>query len=243
MGLTGLIGGALGLGQKKVQFIQNGSSVLQLDASMKEVHSRKSEPTQSPIETGQNISDHIIVRPFEIIITGIISDSPIGGTSGLIAELATTLTSALLPPIGVIGGGALALAGSALFNIPNNSKSPPSIAAYNKLVGLQSNGQPFDVVTGLNTYKNMWISNISIPRDSETSNILLFDVTLVQLILVKPQTVNITIFANPALAAGQTSVGEQGLGQNAFQKGAVAGTNDTNATLNAIKQIVPGGLH
>lgn len=211
----GLLGTVLN-NQQRVQFIQNGTNTLiQLDASVKENHSRESTPTEFPVENGDTISDHVIVKPFNLEITGIISDSPIGGVSGLLTEVATTLTSALLPPVGVIAGGV----GAALFSALSKSDSP-SVANYNALLKLQAGAMPFDVLTSLYHYKNMWIKNLSVPREAETGNVLMFTVTLTQLLLVSPQAVNVQIFANPGLASAQANTGQNGLELSAkYQQG------------------------
>ena len=211
MGLLGSSG--------RVQFIQNSTStIIQLDASMKENHTRKSTPTRFPIENGGNISDHVILEPFDLELTGIITDTPLSGVGQLLTEVATTVTNSLLPPVGVV-----AAAGAySLFKSLSNSKSP-SVAAYGQLLMLQSNRQPFDVLTSLYRYSSMWISNISAPRDSETGKSLLFTVSLTQLILVSPQSVNVQIFANPGLSANQGDLGQQNAGlPNGFAAGQAA---------------------
>lgn len=228
MGLLGSLGG-----QQRVQFIQNSTStIIQLDASLKENHSRKSTPTKFPIENGTNISDHLIIEPFELDITGIITDTPLGGIQQILTEVATTAVSSLVPPAGLIAGGV----GFALFKALSNSKSP-SVAAYGQLLALQANGQPFDVLTSLYRYPSMWIADLSAPRDSETGKSLMFTIKLSQLILVSPQSVNIQIFANPALSANQADLGQQGLGA---AKGFPAGKAAADLDISTVSKAVNG---
>lgn len=199
MGLLGAIAGTT-----RVQIIQNNNTVIQLDASIKELHQRESPPTEFPVENGTTISDHVIIKPLSLELTGIISDTPISGANQLLTEAATTLTSALLPPVGLVVGSAA----YALYKSLSDSKSP-SVAAYNQLLQLQENAQPVDVLTSLFRYTNMWIKSISAPRDADTGKALIFTISLVQLLLVTPQSVSIQIFANPDLAAGPADVGQQ----------------------------------
>lgn len=217
MGLLGAI-----LGKSRVQFIQNKTStIIQFDASLKEQHTRDSPPTEFPIENGQSISDHVIIKPFSLELTGVISDTPIGGIQGLLTEAATSVTSTLLPPVGVIAAGVV---GSSLISALSKSKSP-SVAAYAQLLSLQANAQPFDVLTSLYRYSSMWIKSISVPRDSDTGKALIFTVSLAQLILVSPQSVNVQIFANPGLSSNLANTGEQGLQvPNGFTSGLNAST-------------------
>ena len=216
----------------RVQFIQNSTStVIQLDVSLREQHTRDSPPTDFPIENGNSISDHIILKPFSLEITGIITDTPLSGVQQLVTEAATTTASALIPPVGVVA----ASGAFALFKALANSKSP-SVAAYGQLLQLQANAQPFDVLTSLYRYSSMWIKSISAPRDVDTGKTLVFTVSLAQLILVSPQSVNIQVFANPALSANQGDLGQQGLGlSQQYQQG----FQDANGAVHAA---VPPGI-
>lgn len=230
MGLIGAL-----TGQQRVQIIQNNQTVIQLDCSVSETHSRESPPTEFPVENGQTISDHVIVKPFALELQGIISDTPIGTAGQLLTSAATTLTSSLVPPAGVIAGAAAVAGGSALFTALKKSKTP-SVAAFLQLIQLQQNAQPVSILTSLNRYENMWIKNISVPRDNATGKSLVFTVQFVQLLLVSPQSVNIAIFANPALAAAEANAGDQGLDlSKKYQQGF------DNAT-KAVKTVIPGGV-
>lgn len=205
------LGGILS-GKTRVQFIQNNNTVISFDVSSKEGHSRESPATEFPIENGQVISDHIIIKPFKLELTGIISDTPIGGVQGLLKEVGVSAAAALIPPVGLVAtAGALAL-----FSALSNSKSP-SVAAYGQLLKLQEQAQPVDVITSLYRYSNMWINSISVPRDSETGKILLFTVSLSQLLLVTPRSVNVSIFSNPSLSANKADTGQSGLENDARQ--------------------------
>lgn len=225
MGLLGLL-----TGKQRVQFIQNNSTVIQLDASIAEKHHRKSTPTKFPVENGQTISDHMILEPFDLELTGIISDTPLGTAGQLLTEVATTLTSRLIPPAGLVAAAGAFGVGSALFSALAGSSSP-SVAAYGRLLQLQEAAQPFDVLTSLARYSNMWISDITAPRSAGDGNILIFTVQLVELNLVTPQQVNIQIFANPALAANQADMGEQGMNLSAkYQQG----FTDSNTAVHSV---------
>lgn len=232
MGLLGLLGG-----KTRVQFIQNDFTVIQFDASMKEKHSRESPPTEFPIEDGSVISDYILLKPFQLDLTGIISDTPIGDAQGLITEVATTAVSSLVPPVGLVAAGIAAKAGVSLFQALSGSKNP-SVAAYGQLLQLQQNAESFDVLTSLYRYPSMWIRSISVPRDAETANILLFDVSVVQLQLVKPQSVDLKIFADPSLAS---KIGELGQQESQLSSRFKQGFDDAGKAVKAVTGGVLGG--
>jgi hypothetical protein len=209
--------------QRRVQFIQNGNTVITLDVSASETHSRESPPTEFEVENGQVVSDHVVLKPFSLHLQGIISDTPLN-LQAILAGAATTAVSTFIPQAGVLAAGAGS--GVALFSALASSKSP-SVAAYNQLLQLQAMKMPFDVLTTLFLYKNMWIKSLSIPRDASTGRVLVFDIDLVQLLLVTPQTVNIVKFAAPDVAASQSDKGKQEASQAAafFRQG----VGDVNA--------------
>lgn len=206
-------------GNSNVSILQNGFPVLQLDCSVKETHSRSSPPTEFEIENGQTISDHIIVKPFSLKLTGLITDSPIS----LLSNLLTAGISKVLPNPGVLGKGASALA---LLPVIGGTSSP-STAAYLQLLQMQSAALPVSVFTSLFLYKNMWIKDISVPRDAKTGKCLLFDVEFVQLLLVSPTSVDVSFFAAPDISAAQANEGAQqaNLPLDAAKKGFSAGGN------------------
>jgi len=221
-----------GLSQpQRVQLIQ-GSTVISVDCCVSQTHKRDSPPTLFELENGSSITDHIIVKPFELELVGIISDTPIGLSTQVLGALAvTTLASAAPGPLGIVGAGV----GSALIGALSGSKKP-SVAAFGQLLELQASRQPFTVYTSLQTYESMWIKSLSVPRDKDTTGILYFQLSLVQLLLVSPQTVNVSIFQNPALSAGQANSGSQSLlpSGSVFQSGDVAGTTKAHSVAKAV---------
>lgn len=206
-GPLGLLGGT----QRKVQFVQEPTgTVISIDCTVSENHQKESPPTEFPLETGESISDHIILKPFGLEIQGIISDSPIKPLNALLS----TVAGAVLPPTGIVAAGVA----MSLFSALAGSKSP-SVVAYAQLLQLQASRKPFDVITTLRRYDTMWIKSLTVPRDASTGQVLVFNVSLVQLLLVSPQSVNIQKFSNGALAANQASLGKKQTEVNAFQVG------------------------
>lgn len=56
--------------------------VIQLDAALTANHSADAEVTEHKIETGSNIADHIVVKPKQLRIDGLIVDFPLPGQAG-----------------------------------------------------------------------------------------------------------------------------------------------------------------
>lgn len=208
--MPGLLG-LLNQNQKKVQFVQNPTgTIISIDCTVSENHSSESPPTEFPLENGESISDHIILKPRSLELQGIISDTPLK----VLNSALTTVASAILPASGIIG----ASLGMALYSALQSSDSP-SVAAYGQLLKLQSNKQPFDVITTLQRYKDMWIKSITVPRDANTGQVLVFNISLIQLLLVSPQKVNIQKFSNSDVSANQANLGKQQTEYSDFKQG------------------------
>lgn len=199
------IAGARTLTTRKayIQAMQTSSTpphtLIQVDASLRENHSIDAPPSEFPIESGQVITDNIIIKPFSLDMEGIISDNPLS----IAATGVTSVLSTFLPPTGLIAGGAAIAAYNALQGTQN-----PSVANFNQFLKLISNKTPVNVYTTLFFYKSMWLSTLRVNRDATTGNCLSFNAHFVQIILVKPQTVNVAKYANPSVSAGQANLGK-----------------------------------
>jgi hypothetical protein len=222
---------------RKVQFLKNGNTIIEFEASLSESHSRKSTPTEFPIENGNVINDHVILKPFELNLNVIITDNPISGIAGLLTESATTLTSKLTPPIGSIALGA-GLGGLSAIKALLGADSP-SVTAYKQLLRIQEHAEFFTVLTSLFRYPNMVISSLDVQREANNGRALVASIGLVQLTIVKPKSTNIKL-ANPGLSSGLNDIGQQGSGESPFIKGAKDGFSDTNSALSAV--IPKGGV-
>jgi hypothetical protein len=52
-----------------------------LDVAVSEEHAFDSEVTSHPVEQGADISDHVLARPINVSIEGVVSDTPIGAAA------------------------------------------------------------------------------------------------------------------------------------------------------------------
>jgi len=221
----------------RVQFLNSGGTLLSFDACMQEQHSRDTVPTLYPLEDGSTITDHIIIAPFELTLTGVVSDTPLDSKEALLTEVIGTAASAVLPPLGVVLGS------QAYSLIQNKSgQARPSVDAYNKLISLQG-GKPFanppqppaifTVRTRYARYSNMVIKNLQFPRDPSTGDSCLFTVTLAEMRLVQPQSVQIKVLANKALGAARAELGEQ---EGKRRNGGLDGYNSAQADIKTVQQ-------
>lgn len=123
---------------------------LQIDIVSSEVIELPSETTDNPIESGSEITDHIINKPI------------------------------LLRMVCQIGGS----------NLTNWTDR--KIEGYEALKKLRDDKQPVTVVSGLETFSNMLINNISIDRNLQNATVLQFQIEFKQAIIVSSERVNIS---------------------------------------------------
>ena len=229
---TNAIGAIKGLTARKayIQDFATSHTLVQIDASIREVHSIEAPPSEFPIESGQVIADNFIVKPFGLDMEGEITDNPINP----IAAAATSVVSAIVPPTGIIAGATAV----ALFSALSSSKSP-SVANFNQFLSMIINKRTLNVYTTLNFYKSMWISSLRVTRESKSGNSLEFTARFVQVILVQPQTVNVAKYANGGISAAQANLGKGQLDSSniylaTFNNGMVNGVQTANSATNVI---------
>lgn len=191
---------------RQVVVFQNGLPVMRFDASISETHSRDTQPTEFEVENGQTISDHIVMKPFNLKMQAVISDTPISSLIGVAAALTTTRASQAQPNPAVLKNSSIALA--ALPLIPATQLFEPSKSTYEQLLALQADRFPVDLNTSLRGYTNLFIKKISVPREAKTGGGIVVDLEFVQLLLISPLTVATGINTSiPDLAAGVSAEG------------------------------------
>ena len=90
--------------------------------------------------------------------------------------------------------------------------------AYNLLKGLRDDGTVFSVVTGLETYTDCVVKQLTIPRSAQNSSVLDFSVEIEQLQIATTSTVRLVEVVTPAKAIeasdsvsdGQNTTGKTG---------------------------------
>lgn len=108
----------------------------EIDVAVTEEATLTSDITTFPIESGGTPSDHIRNLPEVLNIEAIVSDSPIDPVAGRRGPLG-------LPP----------------FSIPSQD-------AYQFLVELRAKREPFTVICHLGVFDSMFVSDLSVPKDS-----------------------------------------------------------------------------
>lgn len=213
VGLVGELTGQPG----RVQILQPGyGTVLQFDACINEQHGRDAQVTTNPIEDGSVISDHVVVQPLGLSLTGIVSDTPLYDSQRFLRQTLGNLASTLMPPLGVLTAASAITAFQ--LSHPQSQLESPSHQAYVTLMRLAAGDptaspptlpQPFTVLTSYARYPDMLIKSLQLPRDAGTSGSCVFTLQMEQIQRVTPQVVNVAYIDDKALGAGRKVVGEK----------------------------------
>lgn len=179
------------MGLFSILFQQSKAKIgsITIDASVQENHVSTCDLTENPVEDGATITDHVQMKPAELTIDGVISNTPISfAVLDNIRGLIDTVTSIL-------------------------GKTSRSIEAYNELLRLQKSRVPFKVVTGLKVYTDMILTSLSVPRTAATGNAIHFSAVMKQIIIAKSETsgVSDSFFASSvsSLASKNKNLGQK----------------------------------
>ena len=177
------IGGQLGKLSGVLRQTIGGVAGIVIDATVSEEHLSEAELTENPVEDGVVVTDHVHLKPAQLTIQGVISDSPLGyAVIGNIQNLVRSV--------------------SALFG-----RSSRSIDAYNDLFNLQKSRQPFTVTTGLKRYKNMIMTSLSVPRTAQTGRAIHFSATMREIRIVKSKSTSSSLSPSVSSLGSKTKDG------------------------------------
>jgi len=214
---------------------------LTAQVTVSETHSDELEITQHPVEQGANISDHAFKRPAELTIVCAWSNSPAGnGSNALLnAGLGAAVlgmqganpTAIATAGFGGATGGAIGATGAAIQGLLSGNSPGQVKDIYQKLLKLQEERIPFDVLTGKRSYVNMLIKSLQLVTDKTTENALVVTAQLQQVILVSTRPLQIS-----AAVAAQRFPGSTNAPTNLGTKTLTTAVDDQKAaTLSATK--------
>lgn len=138
---------------------------IRLDATVREEHGMSARVTESPLESGANVADHVIAEADTLNIDGVITETPVyfhkdtdPGDDGLL-------------------------------EVPYASSGSRVKDAYEALRRLMERRQAITVITGLRTYPDMVLTNLNVPREPETGVALRFSAELRQIRMVSSASI------------------------------------------------------
>lgn len=210
-----------------------------LDASISEDHQRNAQITDSEIEDGALVSDHIILEPVRLELEALVSDVPVQAISPVFGTAigAIQQSAAQAAGGGLLGQAASAVTGetvgSLLGLVTGTPRDPRD--AWKVLEALWKAREPFNMITALTRYENMVIETLSAPRSADVGKALRFNVSMRQVTIVTSELVPIPAFKVAATAEGGTSSAD--LGRQSTQETSEA-TADRGT---ALSNLVDGG--
>lgn len=145
---------------------------LTLDATLREQHTYRNDVTIFPVEEGANVSDHVQPQHPRLVISGLVSNTPLLDVGNLVTSAVDTFSSSPL--------------GRALLN--TGTRTEMALTELMKLTGWEYPTRtvsssytprevvPVTVVTGLRVYTDMVMTSLTIDRDATTGDSLPFTV-------------------------------------------------------------------
>lgn len=171
------LGGEIGKLQGILRQTFGGVAGIVIDASVSEEHVSTMDLTDNEVEEGVDVTDHARLKPAQLTMDCVISDTPLG--YAVIGNIQNVVRS-----VSTLFGG-----------------TSRSIDAYNDLLALQKTALPFTVYTGLRRYTNMILTELTVPRTAETGGALHFKASMREIRIVSSQNVS------PELAVNVSSLG------------------------------------
>jgi hypothetical protein len=146
-----------------------------IDCSHSEIIEYANEITDHPIESGASVTDHVYRKPLRIRLEGSIIDAPVN-------------------VIGAVTNAVGFLQGNIFDNVTNafSGKGRRELTAFEALQDINANKAPVAVVCYWNSYENMIIETLTIPRTGKTGGCLYFEATLKQTSYADVQFVDIS---------------------------------------------------
>lgn len=155
-----------------VSWEENASEVIEFDAVVIENHRGSAEVTDHPVENGVDFTDHIRRLQDELIISGVVTDTPV------VVDAANNATA------------------------PNTGGDPKerAVGAYRFLQQTKDQAKLVQIMTKLREYRNMAITVLNVTRDAETSRIIQADISFREIIIAVTEQVEAPI-PSPVTAA------------------------------------------
>jgi len=156
---------------RKAPSIGTGQAALTFDAILEDTLSFEAETTEYPIESGANVSDHIIIKPTKWKLKGI------HGNKAISPQATDFIGGALTSALGIESGVA-GLAAGLSAGLLSGSDGSRASAALIGLLDLMVNRESFDVDAGDIQLKNMVLLKITRVKNPQNEDALEFEAEL-----------------------------------------------------------------
>lgn len=140
-----------------VLFIPTTGFLLELDTTLKEEHTADSKTTKHPVEQGVKVTDHVRPEPRELVIEGIVSNTPV--TQRQYNQASTALN----PPYQMLGTSASA--GTTVAKVSGWAEY-----VWKTLVDARDKSMLFTVMANVDTYADMVMTSLKATKDAKTGD-------------------------------------------------------------------------
>ncbi len=151
------------------------------------------------------ITEHPVERP---TTKGSNGTGASASGAGFVADHAYRRPSEVTMELGFAGGGSLLDFTDTTSNGLSLGLSPKE--TYQKILDMQSNREPIDVITGKRTYSNMLIRAIEVTTDKNSENVLMCVLTLREVIITQTQSIQVADKSNMTLGVTTSAVQNTG---------------------------------
>ncbi|WP_104910482.1 phage baseplate protein [Pseudomonas sp. LG1D9] len=152
---------------------------LEFDAKLEGIASKAITLTQYPVEFGANTNDHAILMPNRYLLTGAVSNSPLG--LGL-DDIGMMGAGALASVVGGVGGAAISAVSAYLLSGSDDTRAS---TAWASLTAIMEARAKFDLDTGKEIMRDMMIIRLDERTRPENEDGLVFIAELQQVRIVK----------------------------------------------------------
>jgi hypothetical protein len=177
----------------KIGAERQGVHVIELDAAISTQHTRNVTATKHPVEKGAKITDHLRPEPEQLVIEGLVSNTPLGRTAQTRA-------------VGFVGSEFQTTAAApSAFGTPGYAEE-----AFKKLDDIAGKGVLVTIATQYMTYTDMALTSFVAPRDGNTGDALRFTATFEKIVIVSNKLTTIRPSADPR-SGSKSKAGRQAL--------------------------------
>lgn len=152
---------------------------LEFDAKLEGITSKAITLTQYPVEFGANTNDHAILMPNRYLLTGAVSNSPLG--LGL-DDIGMMGAGALATVVGGVGGAAISAVSAYLLSGSDDTRAS---TAWASLTAIMEARAKFDLDTGKEIMRDMMIIRLDERTRPENEDGLVFIAELQQVRIVR----------------------------------------------------------
>lgn len=154
---------------------------IEFDAKLEGVTSKAIQLTQYPVEFGANVNDHAVLLPDRYLLTGAVSNTPLG--IGL-DDIGMMGAGAVASAVGGVAGAAITAVSAYLLSGSEETRAATAWASLTEILRARAR---FDLVTEYETMKDMVLIRLDQRTRPEDEDGLIFVAELQQIRLISSQ--------------------------------------------------------